>query len=479
MILFLTLVCGTGSFLIAGMNKIYTIIDNSNLSNKQDLKNKLKETQLLGFEKNTTMYSLAISNMLFRGDGKSKIYNEDFFSDEADKILNDTEISVGFINPPYGGGDNTKNPTKKEIQFLEKMLDNVSRYGIMIAPLSSYLQNDDTRNSILTKHTLKYVISMPNDLFQPNAMTHTAISVFETHSPHSNKEVIFFDLKDDGFVLSKNKGRTDRFNKWHDIKKTMFKKINNINTLQDNLILLKTPIKENDKWFIHAHSGTDYSKLTKNLFIQNIKDFLVYNVKKELNIIDDNIDAISMSEILRNHYDFSSKNEKVIELPNINNWKQFDLINFFDMYASPYCPDTSYKDGSTPLISASDKNNGVMSFTDLPSKFEGNCLTIGKVGMTIFYQQENFCATSDCTTLIPKSNIENFNIYKALFIKTILSQENYKWSYGRQIRLNNCKELKIKLPINSVSNPDWQFMENYVKSLPYSNNLQKASSDNE
>ena len=33
------------------------------------------------------MYSLAISNMLFRGDGKSRIFNADFFSNEADEIL--------------------------------------------------------------------------------------------------------------------------------------------------------------------------------------------------------------------------------------------------------------------------------------------------------------------------------------------------------------------------------------------------------
>ncbi|MCQ2964361.1 MAG: SAM-dependent methyltransferase [archaeon] len=73
--------CGTGSFLIAGMNKINDIIDHS--GDGVDLRNKKKEEfkkeQLLGFEKNSTMYSLAISNMLFRGDGKSKVYNLDFF----------------------------------------------------------------------------------------------------------------------------------------------------------------------------------------------------------------------------------------------------------------------------------------------------------------------------------------------------------------------------------------------------------------
>lgn len=63
------------------------------------------------------MYSLAISNMLFRGDGKSKIHNIDFFSDEAISILKSEKPTIGFINPPYGGLDNKKNPTKKKFSF--------------------------------------------------------------------------------------------------------------------------------------------------------------------------------------------------------------------------------------------------------------------------------------------------------------------------------------------------------------------------
>ena len=122
--------CGTGSFLIAGMNKIDNIIENSELRDKKEKEMQFRNEQLLGFEKNTTMYILAISNMLFRGDGKSKIYKIDFFSEQALEILNETKPTIGFINPPYAGKDNDKNPTKKEIQFLERMLDNVSKYGI-------------------------------------------------------------------------------------------------------------------------------------------------------------------------------------------------------------------------------------------------------------------------------------------------------------------------------------------------------------
>lgn len=290
--------CGTGAFLIAGMNKLHNKIDESSLTNKTSLKDNVKEHQLLGFEKNSTMFSLAISNMLFRGDGKSKIYNEDFFSDKATEIMNSKNPTIGFINPPYSGKDNKSNPTKKEIQFLERMLDNVSRYGIIIAPLSTYFKDENIRNRILQKHTLKHVINMPNDLFQPNAMTHTAIAIFETHKPHNNKDVIFYNLEDDGFVLSKNKGRTDRLNKWKNIKKELFEKTKNVASLQDNIKLLKKPIIAGDEWLIQAHSDTDYSDLSNHDFEKSIKEYTIFKTKLSLDLLTTDMDDISMLEIL-------------------------------------------------------------------------------------------------------------------------------------------------------------------------------------
>lgn len=295
--------CGTGAFLISAMNKICSEIDDSSISNKSQRKKDIKQKQLIGFEKNTTMYSLSISNMLFRGDGKSKIFNLDYFSPEANEVLKELRTSgvnptIGFINPPYGGADNKDNPTKKEIQFLERLLSQVSRYGVMIAPLSSYFKDDINRNRILSKHTLKYVINMPKELFQPNAAAHTAIAVFETNTPHNNKEVIMYNLQDDGFVLSKNKGRTDALNKWGTIKNDLIKKINKPEEFIDNINLLTTKISNNDEWIIQAHSQTDYSLLSEKFFSKSIKDYTVFSTKLKLDLLDKDIDEITLLEIL-------------------------------------------------------------------------------------------------------------------------------------------------------------------------------------
>ncbi len=468
--------CGTGAFLIAGMNKLIDKINNSSLVDKQDRIKNIKKKQLIGFEKSSTMYSLAISNMLFRGDGKSQIFNEDFFSEESKKVLKNLKPTIGFVNPPYSGKDNKKNPTKKEIQFLELMLDNCSRYGIIIAPLSTFFKDENYRNRILTKHTLKYMINMPSDLFQPNASAPTAIAVFETNEPHGDNKVVFYDLKDDGFVLSKNKGRTDVFNKWGSVKKELLKKIKNPYENEDLLKLVYKKITGDDEWIIQAHSKNNYNDLNNVNFDKNLKKFLIFYFRHRLNLINKKIDEITLVDIFRkNGLSSNSILDNHLEL-NTDTWKEFSLTDVFSLSLGKPIHKIqifeSVDDGVTPYITRTAKNNGTELFLDssnLGDKVsKGNCITIGAEGLKSFYQKEDFLTGNKINILRNKE----INLHRALFICTVLDfiiEEKY--TYGRAVVKNRLENEKIKLPVDKNGNPDWQFMEDYIKSLPYSSSL--------
>jgi type I restriction-modification system DNA methylase subunit len=300
--------CGTGAFLIAGMNALINKISNSNRSDKEEAIRKVKEEQLLGFELNPTMYICAISNMLFRGDGKSSILNYDSINNQkAQEELNRFQATVGFINPPYSGKESKDDPTPKEITFLTKLLDNCSRYGIIIAPLSTYFKDDNIRTAILEKHTLKYVINMPGDLFQPNASTHTAIAVFETHRTfdYNNDEVTFYDLRDDGFVLAKNKGRTDIYGRWSNIEKQLLDSLKPT-SIPDDIILVRTKVKKKDEWTVYAHSKTDYSTLCEEDFIKSISDYMIFQAKKDLDILDVDLTETELLSAISSYYENNS-----------------------------------------------------------------------------------------------------------------------------------------------------------------------------
>ena len=154
---------------------------------------------------------------------------------------------------------------------------------------------------------------------------------------------------------------------------------------------------------------------------------------------------------------------------NCHNWKDFLLFDYFDILPGKYHYPDEYDEGTTPYYSASNENNGIGQYIDLQPDFEGNCIVTGKIGCTAFYVPEDFCATSDVNIFKPKFDMTN---YVGLFIATVINfNENYKWAYGRQCRVGNSKKITIKLPVDTNGNPDWQFMEDYIKSLPYGDRL--------
>ena len=273
------------------------------------------------------MYILAISNMLFRGDGKSNILNCDFFSDEFEKKFDErckelqVKPTIGFINPPYSGsftdynelqkfkGDKnsktkSKKPWMKEISFLEKMCRICSRYVVMIAPPQAFMSESEIRDNLLKENTLKAVINMPGDLFQPNASTGSSIIVIETNKAHDfSKTVELYNLKSDGFELAKKKGRRDVYNKWNGIKKKLLNDLdapyyNNPKNVNE-VTHCNVQISQGDEWIIQAFSKVEFNKLSTHDFEKNVKEYVVFNTKKECNLLDKDLNEIELLEVLQ------------------------------------------------------------------------------------------------------------------------------------------------------------------------------------
>ena len=61
-----------------------------------------------------------------------------------------------------------------------------------------------------------------------------------------------------------------------------------------------------------------------------------------------------------------------------------------------------------------------------------------------------------------------------MFLSTILRKEKYRFNYTRKMGTARLEKSQIKLPATPQGEPDWQFMENYIKSLPYTKNLKSV-----
>lgn len=165
-------------------------------------------------------------------------------------------------------------------------------------------------------------------------------------------------------------------------------------------------------------------------------------------------------------------NKKIYAL-DIKKWKEFCLGDIFEIKKGKRLTSDDQIDGYTPYIGAIDSNNGVANYIGQDAIHEGNTISLsynGSVGEA-FYQPQPFWATDDVNVLyFREENGIKFNKYIALFLCAVLRQEKYRYSYGRKWVLESMKSTIIKLPEKS-GKPDWAFMENYMKSLPYGDRI--------
>ena len=158
---------------------------------------------------------------------------------------------------------------------------------------------------------------------------------------------------------------------------------------------------------------------------------------------------------------------------NTKNWKEFKLTDLFEIAKGQGYSSKEAKDnpGKNNFISATSINNGVAYRTSLENKYEGNKITISSTGgcMDCFYQEKPFSCSGNILILNPK--FDNFNAYIGIFICTVLELEKFRYNYGRVSNLDRVSKTIIKLPVDSNNKPDYQFMENYMKTLPYSKNI--------
>lgn len=148
-------------------------------------------------------------------------------------------------------------------------------------------------------------------------------------------------------------------------------------------------------------------------------------------------------------------------------WKWFKYNKLFVIKKGKRLTKADMVTGKTPFIGSIDSNNGYREYIGQNQNHSGNTITInynGSVGEA-FYQPVPFYACDDVNVLYPRFEL---NKYIAFFIITLIRKEKYRYNYGRKWETNRMKESFIKLPTDKNGDPDFEFMENFIKSLPYS-----------
>lgn len=156
-----------------------------------------------------------------------------------------------------------------------------------------------------------------------------------------------------------------------------------------------------------------------------------------------------------------------MELSSIK-WKPFVLNEIFTIKATKSGIDRKKLNGvsgNIPYLTRTDRNNAWDSFISEQPKYgmdEGNVISVGLDTQTAFYQPIPFYTGQNIQVF---SN-ENMNKYVALFVTPLLRQLMQKFNWGGNgATLGRLRRQKIMLPVNDSGQPDYAFMEAYMKAV--------------
>lgn len=151
-------------------------------------------------------------------------------------------------------------------------------------------------------------------------------------------------------------------------------------------------------------------------------------------------------------------------------WDDFKIEELFSIKKGKRLTKANMESGDTPFVGSTVFNNGITAYIGQPPIHEGNTISLsydGSIGEA-FYQQSPYWASDSVNVLYPKWEMTP---YQGLFICVLLRKEKFRYNYGRKWHMERMKNTVIKLPVRDDGSPDWLFVEEYIKSLPYSSQI--------
>ena len=263
--------CGTGGFLIAGMQKMLN-------EAKPSEREAIKKDRIHGVEIREDMFAIATTNMILRGDGKSNLIKDDFLRRNSIE-LRKNNYSVGFINPPYSQAKGKDTAHLSEIHFIKHLLDSLADGGrcVAIIPQSTMVgktkEDKLVKQRILDNHTLEGVITLNKNTFY-GVGTNPCIAIFTAHKPHSEKKYCkFINYEDDGFIISKHIGLVET-------ERAKERKAHLINCWlhdapSESKFMVKTNIEIDDEWLHSFYYFNDEIPKHED-FEKTIADYLTF-----------------------------------------------------------------------------------------------------------------------------------------------------------------------------------------------------------
>lgn len=162
------------------------------------------------------------------------------------------------------------------------------------------------------------------------------------------------------------------------------------------------------------------------------------------------------------------KDFKTVEPIEEKEFMEFEIEKLFEVKSGKRLTKADMKKGTKPFIGATDSNNGITEFVSNTNNSEdSNVLGVNYNGSVVenFYHPYNAIFSDDVKRLSFKEIEGNKHLF--LFVKTQILKQKAKYQYGYKFNGTRMNKQKIMLPITDINEPDYHYMENFMKQLEY------------
>lgn len=429
--LIIDITCGTGGFLVSAFDALKR-------ESLNDQSRELARVSVYGFDTNPTVWALSCLNMFFRGDGKSHIEPVSSL-DKNSKESVKGKFKRAFLNPPF------HQDGEPERDFIDASMQALMQGGLFAGVIYAGVFADDENSSwradFMRKHTILGMISLPDELFYPNASAITTIMIAKAHIPQPKDSKIFIGrISNDGFEKLKGK-RVECDGSQIPLIKDSFKQFMQGETpCNENVCCIPSKL---------LRLGEEYSpqqympqnKLTAEE-IKSINNETLMSLFKAVTAYPEITDSLYKEFPLRDKDKRVPLNKKGV------------LSDFFDVKTGKSAGVKIYLSGIVPYVSSGDDTNGIVGLvTENETELCEGCITVSAFG-TAYLQPWKYMARgnggSSVRVLVPKYDMSIMDLF--WFVAQINSQK-WRFTYARQAIKKRLNKLELFSPETRLDTP--------------------------
>lgn len=153
---------------------------------------------------------------------------------------------------------------------------------------------------------------------------------------------------------------------------------------------------------------------------------------------------------------------------NTETWRKYKICNLFEIKRPAARSRMHYDSGEVPFVTSGYYNNGVLTYLSPKNDEElekGNCISVSPIDGSAFYQPIDFMGRGGAGSSIILLYNNKINKYSGLFIATIIRKAFGKYLYNNMANKVVIATEEILLPSDINGQPDYLFMEMYMKNL--------------